>query len=169
MEGSLYIHNAGLVILAPFLNRYFTLLGMVEGEQFLDEETATRGVLLLEYLASGRTEVPEHELVFNKILCGLEISTPVPNSIELTEEEENISDQILNAVLQNWNKMSNSSVENLRGAFLLRNGALLEQAEHWSLEVESAGYDIILSFLPWTISIINLPWMDQRVETVWNT
>lgn len=48
MGDALYIQNAGLVILAPFLNRYFTLLGMVVGEQFLDEETATRGVLLLE-------------------------------------------------------------------------------------------------------------------------
>lgn len=139
---------------------------MVVGEQFLDEETATRGVLLLEYLASGSTEVPEHQLVFNKVLCGLEISTPVPESIELTEEEIEVSRQMLDAVLQNWDKMSNSTVENLRGSFLLRNAMLLEE-DTWSLQVESAGYDVILSFLPWTISIINLPWMSKRVETEW--
>lgn len=73
---------------------------------------------------------------------------------------------MLDAVLQNWDKMSNSTVENLRGSFLLRNAMLLEE-DTWSLQVESAGYDVILSFLPWTISIINLPWMSKRVETEW--
>jgi hypothetical protein len=169
MEDSLYIHNAGLVIMAPFFNRYFNMLGMLEGQAFKDEETAIRGVLLLEYLASGRTEVAEHELVFNKVLCGLPISTPVPGKIELTDHEVEISSQMQNAVLQNWEKMSTSTVENLQGSFILRNGLLLEQEEHWSLQVESAGFDVLLNFLPWTISIVSLPWVDKRLEVDWKT
>jgi hypothetical protein len=75
----------------------------------------------------------------------------------------------LNAILQNWDKMSTSTIDNLRGSFILRDGLLLEQEEHWSLEVESKGFDIILSFLPWTISIISLPWMEKRLEVDWET
>ena len=169
LEESLYIHNAGLVILAPFLNRYFSTLGLLDGDQFKDAEAAARGVLLLEYLASGRTEVPAHELVFNKVLCGLDVAEPVSESIELTETEQDVSQQLLNSVLQNWDKMSNSTVENLQGSFLGRDGLLLEKEEHWSLTVESAGYDILLSYLPWTISTITQPWMSKRLETHWAT
>lgn len=169
MEESLYINNSGLIILAPYFSRYFEMLNMLEGKTFRSEEDAIRGALLLEYLASGRTDVAEHELVFNKILCGLDLSTPIPTTIELTEQETEISQQMLNAVLQNWDKMSNSTVENLRGSFLLREGLLNEHSEHWSLKVSSAGYDIILSFLPWTISLISLPWVNKRLQTEWNT
>ena len=169
MENSLYIHNSGLVILAAYFKRYFSMLDMLEDGAFRSEEDAIRGVLLLEYLASGRPEVAEHELVFNKVLCGLDIATPVPTILEPTEQEAEISEQMLNAILQNWDKMSNSTVENLQGSFLLREGLLREHDAHWSLQVSSAGYDIILSFLPWTISIISLPWVNKRLEVEWNT
>lgn len=169
MEDALLIHNAGLVILAPFLPRYFSKLNMLEDGIFKDAEAAMRGVLLLEYLVSGRTEVPEHELVFNKVLCGVEIAQPVLGFIELSEAEETISQQILEAVLGNWDKMSNSTVENLRGSFLMRGGLLLEKEEHWSLTVESVAYDILLNYLPWTISVTNLPWVTKRIETEWST
>jgi hypothetical protein len=76
---------------------------------------------------------------------------------------------MLNAVLQNWDKMSSSSVESLRGSFLLRTGLLLEHEDHCSLRVESAGYDIILRFLPWTISVVSLSWMGRRLEVEWST
>lgn len=165
----MYIHNSGLVILAAFLPRYFGLLDMLDGATFRSEEDAIRGALLLEYLASGRTEVEEHELAFNKVLCGLEVATPVPTTLEPTEQEVEISEQVLNAILQNWDKMSNSTVENLRGSFILREGLLREHDAHWSLQVTSAGYDIILSFLPWTISVISLPWVDKWLEVEWNT
>lgn len=169
MEDALYIHNSGLVILAPFLKRYFTMLEMLEDNVFSSDEAAIRGVLLLEYLVSGRTEVAEHELVFNKVLCGLDPSIPVPNTLELTEHEIEVSRQLLSAVLQNWEKMSNSSLENLRASFLLRDGLLLEHDAHWSLKVETKGFDILLSFLPWTISVISLPWVKKRLEVAWDT
>lgn len=165
----IYVHNSGLVILAAFLPRYFDMLGILENEVFPNEATAARGALLLGYLASGRKEIPEHELAFNKILCGLDVASPVPASIEVTEQEEEISRQILNAVLQNWDQMSNSTVENLRGSFLLRNGLLREQENSWLLNVESAGFDILLSFLPWTISVVSLPWMERRLEVDWRS
>lgn len=167
MKEAIYLHNSGLVILAAFLPRYFGMLDLLEDSIFPDEASAVRAVLLLEYLATGRTEVPEHELVFNKMLCGLPINTPVPTSIELTEQETAVSREMLNAVLQNWDKMSDSTIENLQGSFFLRQGLLLEQEDHWSLKVEPAGYDMILSFLPWTISVISLPWMDRRLEVDW--
>lgn len=48
VEDHLFINNAGLVILPPFLPRYFESLDMLEDQQFKNEEMAARAVLLLQ-------------------------------------------------------------------------------------------------------------------------
>lgn len=169
LEEALYIHNAGLVILAPFLPRYFKMLEMTEEKQFINDTMAVRGAQLLHYLVTGQTSTPEHLMVLNKIMCGVDLLTPVPAELELNELEIETSNQLLNAILQNWDKMSGSTVENLRGSFLIRDGMILEHSDSWALKVESKAYDIILSFLPWAISMISLPWMEKQLETEWNT
>ncbi len=166
-EDTLLISNAGLVILAPYLPYYFEQLGMLENRVFKDAAAAERGVHLLQYLATAQSEALEQHLVFNKILCGLPLESPVNRSIELSENEISISQSLLEAILQRWEIMKNSTVANLRGAFLLREGILLEQSDRWVLNVEDKAYDIVLEYLPWTISIIKLPWMDKRLEVVW--
>lgn len=163
----LFIHNAGLVIAAPFLIRYLQTLDMLQGRSFTNDEDKSRAVHLFQYLASGQSETPAHLLVFNKILCGLPLETPVSLGIELSEAEEEVSEQLLNSILQNWEMMKNSTIENLRGAFLLREGQLIEEETRWLLTVEPKAYDVTLDFLPWTISLVMLPWMDKRVEVVW--
>lgn len=168
-KDQLYIANAGLVILSAFLPRYFTTLEMLDDKQFKSDEAARRAPLLLQYLATQQTETPEYLLVFNKILCGLSIHDPVPFSIELTDKEKELSKFLLNSVLQNWELMKNSSIENFRGAFLLREGRLVEENQRWMLHVEHKPYDVMLEHLPWTISMINLPWMKKRIEVEWRT
>ncbi|MGH1434790.1 MAG: contractile injection system tape measure protein [Lewinella sp.] len=169
IKDALYINNAGLVILAPYLPRFFEMLEMMEGNFFRTEGDAERAVHLLQYLATGQQETPEHLLVFNKILCGLPLDHPVPSFVEITESEASIVDSLLNGVLQNWDKMKDSTPENLRGSFLIRDGRLEEKGEHWALTVDSKAYDMLLNFLPWTISIVNLPCMKKRVEVDWKT
>lgn len=169
LNDALPIHNAGLVILAPFLPRFFQQLGMVEDGFFITASDAERAVHLLQYLGTGQQETEEYLLAFNKILCGLPLDTPVPSYIEITAEEDSVARSLLNAVLQNWEQMKNSTLENLRGSFLLREGFLKEEEDHWGLVVEPKGFDIILSFLPWTISVVHLPWMEKRVEVDWKT
>jgi len=63
--------DAGLIILWPFLPRFFRSLGLLEDKQFVDEAAAHRAAGLLQYLADGQPEAPEYLLIFNKILCGL--------------------------------------------------------------------------------------------------
>lgn len=169
LEDALFISNAGLILLSPFLPRYFETLGMLENKTFRDVEAVTRAVHLLQYLATGQTETAEHFLVFNKILCDLPIESPIPLGIDITQEEIDLSASLLNAVLQNWEMMKNSSVENLCGSFILREGRLLEEKDRWDLHVEHQPFDVLLSSLPWTISMINLPWMQKRIDVEWQT
>lgn len=87
----LFVSNADLILLWPFLPRYFETLGILDNKVFKDVEAASRAVHLLQFLATGQTETSEQLLVFNKIRCGLPVESSIPLSIEITQEEENHS------------------------------------------------------------------------------
>lgn len=165
---SFFIENTGLVITWPFLTRYFDELGMVSGGYFINESTAQRAVHLIQYLVTGRSETPEHFLVLNKIFCGLPLDTVVPESINLTEEEASLSEQLLNSILMNWPPLQNTSMEGLRESFLCRAGRLdWHEDGYWSLDVEKKPFDMLLDQLPWSISVIKLPWMENSIRVLW--
>jgi len=166
-EEIIVVQNAGLILVAPFLPRLFGTLNLLENQMFTSVEAAVKSVHLLQYLATGLTETPEQSLVFNKVLCGLSLETPIPLRVELSEDEKDLCMSLLKAVLSNWEIMKNSSVVNLRGAFLLREGTLREQPDRWLLHVEKKTYDIVLDYIPWTISMVKLPWMEKRIEIEW--
>jgi hypothetical protein len=169
MEESIFINNAGLVILAPFLPRFFNMVHLTKEKAFLDEAAAVRGALLLHYMVTGETEGPEYEMVLNKIFCGLPIHMPLPAALDITEEEKEVVASMLMGVKTNWSKMENSTVEAMVESFIQREGRLSEEADHWELVVESKAYDILIEFLPWTIGMVKLPWMEKRIEVTWKT
>jgi hypothetical protein len=167
-DSALYINNAGLAVIAPFFIRYFDMLGMISDGKFKEKEMAKRAVHLMQYGATGLNETAEPFLTFNKILCGLPLSTPVPKSIELTEKEKKTTTEMMTAILGHWKGMGTTSIEGLRENFLMREGKLEWQKEgYWSLNVEKKSYDILMKSLPWSISIINYPWMDSRIQVEW--
>lgn len=163
----LFIPNAGLVILHPFFGTYFTRLGLMEANVFLSEQTKERAVLLLQYLATGRTKFEEYELILNKILCGLPIEQSVTLEMELTEQEMALTDELFEVLRQRWDKVKNSSVEGIRASFILREGALELIEEQWNLRVEQRGYDLLLQTLPWAFGFIKTSWMNQILTVEW--
>jgi len=167
MEQSYYINNAGLIILSPYLPRYFKLLDLMEGDSFKDETARHRAVHLLQFLASGEMESPEHMLVFNKILCGIPVSDSLPGGISVSAEEEEVSTQMLTAIIQNWGKLGDTSIEGFRGSFLLRHGRFQELSDYWQLEVEPKAFDVLMDFLPWNISMVKLSWIEKSIQTKW--
>jgi hypothetical protein len=167
MEDAAFVDNAGLVILHPFLSRYFQLLGLREGNAFRDEASASRAVHLLQYLAFKRTETPEHLLLLNKVLCGIPVETPVELGITMTEQEIAISEQMLRATVENWGTIKRTSNDGLRETFLQRAGKLQETEDFWILQVEPAPFDMLLDTLPWTLSMIKLPWMGKILQVTW--
>ncbi|HZD94145.1 MAG TPA: contractile injection system tape measure protein, partial [Candidatus Sulfotelmatobacter sp.] len=79
-----YIGNAGAVLLWPFLGRYFQTLGLLEKNAFRSESEKNRAIHLLQYLATGKLETPEHELLLNKVLCGSLPEQPLDPVLPLT-------------------------------------------------------------------------------------
>ncbi len=80
--------NCGIVLLHPFLKDYFTAIGLYSESAFINEESRKKASLFLNFLATGKNEAPEFDLVFQKILCGIDLEEPVPKSFDLSEKEE---------------------------------------------------------------------------------
>ena len=53
MEHRIEIKNAGIVIVWPYLDRFFQMLGMTDKGSFKTEENAVRAVHLIQYLVTG--------------------------------------------------------------------------------------------------------------------
>jgi hypothetical protein len=166
-EETVYITNAGLVLLNPFLSTYFVRLGMMEGGRFVSADAQLRAVLLLQYLVNGTRHCAEHELVLNKILCNLPVEEPVVPEIILSGNEIKVSEELLKAVLNAWEKLRNTSIQGFQASFLQRPGALVFRDDAWHLRVEQRSYDVLLQTLPWTIGMIKTPWMDNFLYVEW--
>ncbi len=167
LEGRLLIHNAGIVLAGPFLYRYFDRLGMLENQKFKTEEMAYKAVQLTQFLATGTTEMKEHELVLNKILCGVKLDSLIEHSFTITEEEKEVSESLLGGMMANWNKLKSDSIDALREGFLMRQGYLEETESGWNLEVERKAMDLLVDFIPWSFSLLKLSWMEKSLTTKW--
>lgn len=164
-KAGIYIENAGLVLLHPFLARFFATLAIATENALLQPE---RALGLLHFLATGQTTAPEHALVLPKILCNLPLLAPVATNLELTAAETAEAIVLLEAVIRHWSVLRNTSPDGLRSAFLLRAGKVsLRDDGDWLLQVETSGVDLLLDQLPWGLSMIKLPWMNRMVWVEW--
>jgi len=163
----IYIHNAGLVIAAPYLPLLFDRLQMLEKGRFINSATAIRAVQLIQYLCSGSTNTPEVELVLNKILCGVTNEMPVPLNFEITEKEKTIIHELLSDIIKQWKILRNTSLAGLRESFLQRNGVLMLKGEEWHLKVEEKAFDMLLDQLPWPYTPIKNRFMKRMLVVHW--
>lgn len=161
------IQNAGLVLLHPFFSHYFSRLNMLTKGQFNDENARQRAIRLLQLLVDGETGHAEHTLLLNRVLCDMPWKEPLDPDIIITEEEKGLSQGLLNAVIQQWPKMHNSSIEGFRASFLQREGLLWQTEEAWMLRVHKRSYDIILQTLPWSYGMMRFSWLSKPVYTEW--
>ncbi len=161
----IYIQNAGLVIVAPFLPMLFKNLGIWVDGRWQNSEQA---VCLIHYLASGNASMEEFELVLPKLLCGLDPEEVIDTTGFLPDEKwVHEANELLKSVIEYWSILKDTSVEGLRGSFLTREGRLQKKEADWQLIVEQKPFDMLLQQLPWNISMIQLPWMEGVLYTDW--
>ena len=165
LKVGIYTNFAGLVLLHPFLPRFFEVLGITINDKIV---ASSRAVNLLHYLTTGQKHAAEYELVLAKVLCNIPLAQAVEYGVEFTEAELAQASALLEAVISHWQALKDTSVEGLRGTFLIRNGKLTQRDDgDWLLQVESKSFDILLNSLPWGISMIQLPWMPKMLRVEW--
>lgn len=167
---AIYIANAGLVLLANYAPRLFGMLGLLDGDAFVNEAAQYRAVHCLAYLSDGHADSEEHEWVLNKLLCGVPIDEPVPPALPLDGVLPTL-DGLLVAAIAHWKALGSTSPRGLRQTFLQRIGRLIEheahEGEHWRLKVQPGPFDVLLDRLPWRYGTIKLPWMKGAIHVDW--
>ncbi|AXT62053.1 hypothetical protein D1816_17380 [Aquimarina sp. AD10] len=161
------IYNAGLIILWPFLTRLFEHFTLVKNRAFVDLDSMHKAVYMLQYLAYATIDFPEHQLVLNKILVGMPSQEHLPPFTILSQEEKDMAYSLLYGVINNWEKVKNSSPEGIQETFLQREGVLKFEEEQITLKVEKKGVDVLLSSISWNISLVKLPWMKKPLFVEW--
>ena len=121
LDEGVFVACAGLVLLHPFLPQLFGALGIAKDDRLVDPE---RALGLLHHLSTGQSFAPEYDLLLPKLLCSLPLDTPVDFRIALTAAEEEEADALLAAVIRHWDALGDTSVDGLRGSFLVRPGKL---------------------------------------------
>jgi len=105
--------------------------------------------------------------LMEKYLCGFDPVEPIERFMPLTEAMKAESEQLLLAAIGHWDVLKNTSTDGLREAFLQRNGKLVP-GDYERLIVEGSGIDILLEHLPWSFSLIKLPWMRKILYVDWS-
>jgi hypothetical protein len=172
------VANAGLVLFHPFLPEFFAQLGWRAPNDSEPLDSAfgrgarMRAALALEQLATGEPLFPESRLALNKLLCGLPFEQPAPPALlfDSVEERDRLTGavaELLDAVTTHWSALGTVSHDGFRQAFVRRKGLLIREDGGWRLRVEPAAHDLLLSRLPWGLSMIRFSWMAEPLMIDW--
>jgi hypothetical protein len=162
--GQIFINNAGLVLLHPFLATLFNELSVAKDDKIIDQSKA---IACLNYLCGYEEIQPEYEWPLMKILCGMEISETVEHLFKLSDADRLECNALLQQVIDYWIALKQTSIEGLQQTFVQRFGKISANENGWLLQVEQKTVDILKDRLPWGVSMIKLPWMKQLLTVEW--
>jgi hypothetical protein len=171
------VHNAGLVLCAPFLPRLFSELGFTDANRFKDTGNAGHAAILLEYMVVGTADTG-NGLLLNRLLCGIGPAARISSPPLFTRQEKDATAQLLQTVIRLWRQVEKTPVQTFIGSFLVREGTLYQEipdtgsapgnaAGCWYLKIEQKAYDVLLDSLPWSYTPIKYQWMPLPLYVKW--
>jgi len=167
MAAALFVGNAGLVLLHPYLPALFEYLHLTANDQWINEQAQQQAVTVTAFLTSGVPKNSEFNLVLNKLLCGLSANTVLLPATEWQPVWQQECEAMLQEVINNWGSLKNTGIEAFRESFLQREGKLSVTDNGKLLQVAQKSMDVLLNTLPWGIGVIKLPWMKEILFTEW--
>lgn len=158
------VENAGLVLIHPFIGNLFKNCNLIDPEtkKLTDPET---GIHLLHYIATGKTNQPESNMLFEKFLCNVPLHQSINRHVKLSRKHKAEAAKVIGAVQQNWSSMTTASVALLQHEFFQRPGKLV--IANLTLTVERKTQDILMDKLSWGIGMIRLPWQNEFIFVNW--
>jgi hypothetical protein len=166
---ALHVPHAGLVLLHPFLPRFFAATGVLPGGATRPAEDALpRAAALLHLLATGG-EAPacDFELPIIRVLLGLAPDDPLQADAACSAQDREEAEAMLQSVITHWSALRSTSPAGLRTTFLRRPGLLRPMDAAWLLQLERGPFDVLVDRLPWALGVIKLPWMPRPLHTEW--
>jgi len=161
------IHNAGLVIASTYIPMLFQRLNLTDGRKFVDNSAQCQALFCLQWMTNHTASAPEYQLLLNKVLCGVPPASAIPQQIALPEGAVALIDGLLTAIIAHWRVLGNTSISALQSTFIQREGQLIENPEHWQLNIIPGTFDMLLDRLPWSFQTIKYPWMEKPLFVTW--
>jgi hypothetical protein len=161
-NASLYVEDAGLVLLHPFLPELFRTVRLWDDKEWSSPRTRHYAVHLVSWLAHGEISFPEYRLIMPKLLCGMQWEEALDMTVTLEPDHLHSGAELLESVIAHWRVLGRTSIEGLREGFIARAGKLATREDGWFVTVEKKAQDILLGKLPWGISVIQLPWLEKK-------
>ncbi|MGS2739385.1 contractile injection system tape measure protein [Sinomicrobium sp. M5D2P17] len=164
-EKEVFVNNAGLILLHPFLKPFFLDCGLIGPDNvFTDKELAAH---LLHYTATGKEMETENVMLLEKFLCNIQPHEPISREIPLPDRLKEKSLELLASVTEQWKALKNTSAGTIRNEFIQRPGKLVVGKDNPRIIVERKTQDILLEKLPWNISIVKIPWIEKLIFVEW--
>ena len=162
---SAILENAGLILLHPFLSHFLKNAGLMDEQNNITDPLLA--VHALHFVATGKEQDWEHTMLFEKFICGISQEQSIVREVSIPEKIKIETTNLLNAVLQNWEVLQNSSHDLLRHEFLQRPAKLIVEDMSPRIVFERKTQDLLLNKLPWNISLVKLPWHESLIYVEW--
>lgn len=159
---------AGCILLYPYLHRLFKELGYLSADKKIKQSKQSRAVTLMIYLLTGAEQAFDYQLHFVKWLLGIPVDALISieeNSLDKKEISE--ADNVLLSFKTHWAVLKNSSFTNIRESFLQRAGMMKLYDQQCHITIERKGIDVLIDQIPFSLSIIRLPWIKQQIIVTW--
>ncbi len=165
ISSNYYIDNAGLILIHPFLKQLFENCKLLNKDNTIkDPELA---VHLLHYIATKQEQDYEHTMLLEKFLCNIPVNQTINRNIILPLAFKNHGNEMLQAIINHWPAIKNSSINLLRNEYLQRPGKIILTEENPKIIVERKTQDILLDKITWNISIVKLAWKKKIIFVEW--
>lgn len=161
------IRNAGLVLLNSYFQILFERLDLVVEKAFRDPDSQYKGAHSLQFMATGVSKSEEASLPLNKLLCGIPMTHPIPDTAPISKEDIDLIESLISAAISYWPAIGKTSVNGFRGNWLVREGILSELPDRWELNIEKKAFDLLIDRSPFSFSIIKYPWMSKALHVNW--
>ncbi|MDJ0821271.1 MAG: contractile injection system tape measure protein [Paracoccaceae bacterium] len=152
---------AGAVLLWPFLDHFVQRMA-AEGEA-----PALSRARALTALTDGAIDLDTAEVALLRLLFGRQDAGGLAKSSPPSQETVALRDEMLTAVVAQWSVLGTTTPTGLLDTFILRDGMLQHGAEADNLRIAPQPFDILLERLPWSLSILQLPWMPRPLHVTW--
>jgi len=153
-------------LIHPFIKTFFEHCNLLDPktQQLIDPELCAH---LLHYIATGKTNAPEYDMVFEKFLCNIPMHQTINKHIKLSRKHKTQAKNVIESVQHNWNPMRKSSAALLQNEFFQRSGKLVVTDHDYTLIIERKAQDILLDQLGWGIGLVKLPWQEKFIFINW--
>ncbi|MEO0040935.1 MAG: hypothetical protein RL329_383 [Bacteroidota bacterium] len=168
-QQDIFIENAGLILLHPFLFASAEELNCLENDLFRSKTAQFRAIHLFQYLCTGVINTPEYALMLNKLLCGMPLHQPIERELPLSTDAMTMMDGLLESVIESQPVFGKMNLRQFRERFLQRRGKLTRSpsGNDWLLYVEKKATDRLETYFKWDYGVIKLPWMTETLYVIW--